>query len=183
VPGRGLRRVEDPGEIHGNHSVPLFRSDVEKAVTDADSGVIHQNIDAAHPANRFGIGSLHLLQVRNIGIEQGRQTGQFLLDFPPRLGVTVEHAHHGSLFKKSGCRGCSDATGSAGDQDSLRFQAAHSRLRKRKSGRSGYLSARERAIGAEVGKHATCIFAVGKKQVLRSAQDDNFYLILMTVFI
>ena len=29
---------------------------------------------------------------------------------------------------------------------------------------------------------STCTFAAGKQQVLRFAQDDNFYLIQMTIF-
>ena len=73
-----------------------------------------------------------------------------MLDLLPCLRVTIEHAHDGPFFEKPRRRGRSYAAGPARDQDSLRFQAAHSLLHKTKSGRSGYLSARERAIAVNV---------------------------------
>jgi hypothetical protein len=46
-------------------------------MSDADAGVVHQDIHAAHQVNRLGKGGVHLFQVRNVCIERSRQPGQF----------------------------------------------------------------------------------------------------------
>src|SRR6266849_6268655 len=146
VPGGRLRYVEDAGEVHGDHFVPLFWGNVEKVVTNADAGVVDENVDPAHNASGFREGCLHLLEVRHISRNRGRQAGEFVLDILASLVVAVEHAHYRALLEKAGRRRGADAAGATGDQDSFRFQAAHAFLQRRKSGRSGYLSARNRAI-------------------------------------
>ena len=47
VARRGLRDVEDAGEVHGQDAIPVFRRDVEKVVANADAGVVDDDIEAA----------------------------------------------------------------------------------------------------------------------------------------
>src|SRR5258708_40193093 len=91
-----------------------------------------------------------------MGSERSRQTRQFVQGLSSRLRVAVEHANNRPFFKKASRCGRSYATGAAGDQDSLRFQPAHSRLQKIKSGKSEYLSARDRAIVVRSLLQLTC---------------------------
>src|SRR5258708_14839768 len=91
-----------------------------------------------------------------MGIGRALQPRQFAQGLPSRLRVAVEHADHRPFFMKACGWGGSDATGAAGDQYSLRFQPAHSRLQKIKSGRSEYLSARDRAITVRSLRQLTC---------------------------
>src|SRR6266852_5409988 len=67
-----LGNVKNAGEVHGDHFVPLFRRDVEKVVTDADAGIVNQNIHCAHQASSFREGRLYLLQVRHVGGNHAR---------------------------------------------------------------------------------------------------------------
>src|SRR4029077_18975593 len=78
VTRRGLRYVEHAGEIDGNHFVPFFGSDVEEVVADADTGVVDEDIDCAHHANRFGECSFHLHQVGDVGDDGFRDFRQLV---------------------------------------------------------------------------------------------------------
>ena len=116
-------------------------------MANADAGVVDEHIHTAHQVDCFRKGSLHLLQVGDIGIEYAGEIGEFVMDAMAGIGVAVEHAHNRSFIEKP-CRSSrADAAGPTGDQDPLCFQAPHAHLRKIKSGRSGYLSARDRESG------------------------------------
>jgi len=44
VAGSGLRYVENSSQIHRDDLLPLFGSDVEEFVADADAGVVDEHI-------------------------------------------------------------------------------------------------------------------------------------------
>ena len=67
VAGCGLRYVENSREIYRDDFGPVFGRDIEKVVTDADSGVVDEHVDGVHEADRLFKCGLHLKQIRDVG--------------------------------------------------------------------------------------------------------------------
>src|SRR5581483_7962756 len=69
----GLRHVENTSEVDGNYFVPLFGRDIEKIMANADTGVIDQDIDAAHDSYSIVECPLYFFEVRNVCVEGSGQ--------------------------------------------------------------------------------------------------------------
>ena len=63
VAGRGLRDIENAGQVHGKHPAPLLGRDVEKLVTNADAGIVDDDIHSAQIAHNGGEGMLDFLLI------------------------------------------------------------------------------------------------------------------------
>src|SRR5215813_3337312 len=85
------------------------------------------------------------MKIGYVGLEDLRQIRQFVGNSLAGGWVAIKHAHHRSFLEESRRSSGADAARSAGHQYSLAFQPSQRSLLK-KSGRSGYLSARQPAI-------------------------------------
>ena len=113
--GRRLRHVEHAGQIYGDYAVPLFRSDVEKIVSNADTGIVDKNVHAAHEFNGFYKCGAHLLQIGDISFENLDQARQFARDFFSSGVVAIEYANDRALLEKSRRSGSSDTASATSD--------------------------------------------------------------------
>ncbi len=125
MPRGGLRHIEDSREIYRDHLVPLFGSDVEKVVANANAGVVDEDIDRAHCADRLGESGFDLLQVSHVGDDGLRYFRELPAKRVASFGVAVENTDVRAFFEKASGSGRADAAGAAGDQDSFVGQAPH----------------------------------------------------------
>ena len=88
----GLRYVEDAGEIYSDHLVPFFGSDIEEVVADADAGVVDEDVDSVHDADRVGQRGFHLHQVGDVGDDGLGNSRQLVTNGRARFRVAVEDA-------------------------------------------------------------------------------------------
>src|SRR6202044_4267513 len=75
VAGCSLRHIKHAGQIDGENLLPLFRTDVEKLVADADTGVVDQHGDSIHQAHSLGECGLDLHEVSDVSDDGFGQAG------------------------------------------------------------------------------------------------------------
>ena len=91
--GCGLRHVEHACQVHGDHTIPLLRGNVQEFVPYADPGIVDENIYAVHQPDRFGEGGLDLHEICDIGDDGFAERRQFMLDACAGRVVAIEHAY------------------------------------------------------------------------------------------
>ncbi len=78
VARRGLRHMEDAGQVHGENPVPFFRRDVEKLVANADAGVVDDDVQPIQRDNDIAESVLHLPVIRHVGQKSPADPWQIL---------------------------------------------------------------------------------------------------------
>ena len=74
-----LRDVEDAAQVHGQHPVPFLGRDVEKVVTNADAGIVDDDVEAAQADDHITDRMLYPAGVADISLESPNDAGQFVL--------------------------------------------------------------------------------------------------------
>src|ERR1700722_3909501 len=125
VAGSGLRHVEDSSQIDPDDLLPLFGSDVEEFVADADAGVVDEHIDAVHDANRVGHRGFDLHEVGDVGDDGFGDERKLMTNGCTGFGIVIEDADARAFLEKARGGGSANAAGASGDEDAFVGQAAH----------------------------------------------------------
>src|SRR5271157_2120829 len=117
--------MEDAGQVHGEYLVPLFRGDVEKSVSKADTGIVDSHIQAAKFVHNCHKGLPHLRVIGDIGEECCCDCRKVLLDRRASALVAIEDRDIRSFLQKARGGGCADATGASGNDNPLACESSH----------------------------------------------------------
>jgi len=101
VPCGGLRHEEYASQVHIQHFVPFLRRDLEKIVTNTDSGVVDQHVDAPHAIDGFSECGPDLVELRNVGSDYRSQLRQLLLNPCACIGTVVDDADCATFFERN----------------------------------------------------------------------------------
>ncbi len=121
----GLGHVENSGQVHGEDAVPFVGGDVDEIVSDGDAGVVDEHVDRTHEADGFGKGTLDLVEPGDVSGDRAREFRKLALNFGAALFIAVEDNDAGAFFQEASCRGCADAAGASGDEDTFVLQTSH----------------------------------------------------------
>src|SRR5664279_3851481 len=125
VAGGSLRDVKDTRQVHGEHPAPFVGRDIEKLMTNTDTGVVDDDVQSAKIAHYGCEGELHLPVIGDIGKESSRDASLFGADLFARGSIAVKDSHCRTLLQEPRSRGRTDAAGASGDDDTLTFESPH----------------------------------------------------------
>ena len=81
----GLREIEDPSEVHVDLTLPLIDRHVRDGFEDAESGVVHQYVEATKVAHRLGDEPYAVLRSAHITGDPDRRITKTMRDLGNRL--------------------------------------------------------------------------------------------------
>src|SRR6202035_52206 len=115
-------------EVDRQHLRPISRGEVEKAVPDADAGVVDQDVDAAELAVDGREGRRNLPRICHVDDDGVHQRRKFPGELMAAFRIAVEDQDPGLFLKEAFDRRETDPTGTARDDDSLPLESSHDRM-------------------------------------------------------
>ena len=125
VARRGLRHMEDAGQVYGENPLPFFRRDVEKLVTNADARVVDDDVQPIQRDNDIAESLLHLPAIRHVGQKSPADPWKILANPVAEAFIAIENSHARAFLQKARGGGGSDAAGASGDDHSFALESAH----------------------------------------------------------